>query len=87
MALFWRGLFSAGMIKQFAAVHTVYEEAHGHFGLGVCIAEGGVYWHSGSDFGVSFHSVYIPQNDIAFTILANVEMDIWGFQRAVMDVF
>jgi len=88
MALFWRGvfackLFSQSMLTQFLTPQTVYEDINGHFGLGVFINEDEgkkIYWHSGSDYGASFHTAYIPHTESILTILANVEMNIWSFQ-------
>lgn len=94
MEIFWkavwgRQLFSKEMLKKFLTVHAQDQDDKVQYGLGVFIDEKEgefIYWHSGSDYGVSFHTAYIPKTGNVLTILSNEEKNIWDFQDKLMSL-
>lgn len=91
LAALWRGVFSGHvlspkMLQIFTAPHKMRDK-NKSYGLGVyrCDANGTTaYYAVGSDFGVSFFTIYLPEQNITASALANCELSTGALLNAIL---
>ena len=92
MRLFWDGLFqeklfSKSILDEFLTPRMVFDDIDGHFGLGIFVSEicgETIYWHDGSDYGVSSHTAYFSSTGNVMTMFSNAAIKVMDFNNGLM---